>query len=121
MNTARPSDSQSVSSYTSSHGRKAKWSEKATQFLCNACLLCICCPLTVVWCCIKVLCKVGSHAAQHVRRCACGSAGKRVYASYSSFSDIDLDSLPGKAHSGTTCSKTRGNSKSRHCSIQNVD
>ncbi|TQD90661.1 hypothetical protein C1H46_023808 [Malus baccata] len=76
------------------------------EFLCSACLLCISCPLTVVWRCIKVPCKVGSHVAQHVRHCDCGSAGKRVHTSYSSFSDIDLDIMPGKAQSGTTCCKT---------------
>ncbi|KAL6281617.1 hypothetical protein ACE6H2_018498 [Prunus campanulata] len=103
MDIARPSNSCSVSSYNTSRGRKSKWCEKATEFLCSACLLCISCPLAVVWCCIKVPCKVGWHAAQHAGHCACGS-GKRVYASYSSFSDIDLDILPGKAHS--TCSTT---------------
>nr|XP_011466934.1 PREDICTED: uncharacterized protein LOC105352219 [Fragaria vesca subsp. vesca] len=85
-----------------SRGGKSKCCNKATEFLCSACLLCISCPLTVFWCCIKLPCKVGWHAAKHARKTVCGS-GKRVYASYSSFSDVDLNILPGKSHA---CSKS---------------
>lgn len=88
---------------SSYRGRKSKCCDKATEFLCSACLLCVSCPLTVVWCCLKLPCKVGWHAAQHARKSVCGS-GKRVYASYSSFSDIDLNTLPGKSHRFTKSS-----------------
>ncbi|XP_062007709.1 uncharacterized protein LOC133724845 [Rosa rugosa] len=87
---------------SSSRGQKSKRCDKATEFLYSACLLCISCPLTVVWCCIELPCKVGWHAAKPARKSVCGS-GKRVCASYSSFSDIDLNILPGKSH---TCTKS---------------
>lgn len=81
-----------------SQGRNSKCHDKATESLCSGCLLCILCPLTVVWCCINLPFKVGWHAAQHARHWACGSEKKTVYASDSTSSDIDLDNLPGKPH-----------------------
>ncbi|PON38945.1 hypothetical protein PanWU01x14_308600 [Parasponia andersonii] len=67
---------------------------KATEFLCSACLLCVCCPLAILWCCIKLPCKLGWQAAkQAIHRACCGSE-KRIVAAYSSFSDIDLDFMP---------------------------
>ncbi|KAL5748855.1 hypothetical protein ACOSP7_025898 [Xanthoceras sorbifolium] len=73
----------------------SKCYEKVIEFACSACLLCVFCPLSIVWCCIKLPCKLAYRAARH--RTCCGSE-KRVFAAYSSFSDIDSDSLPCKLH-----------------------
>ncbi|KAJ6293590.1 hypothetical protein OIU76_021776 [Salix suchowensis] len=66
---------------------------KAVEFACSACLFCVFCPLSIVWCCIKLPCKIGCRAAGQARKrfprcCHCGSE-KKFYSSYSSFSDMD--------------------------------
>ena len=66
---------------------------KATEFLCSACLLCVCCPLAIVWCCINLPCKLGWRAARLASHRVCCGSDKRIVAAYSSFSDIDLDFL----------------------------
>ncbi|OAY59228.1 hypothetical protein MANES_01G015000v8 [Manihot esculenta] len=74
---------------------------KVVEFTCSACLFCVCCPLCIACCCIKLPCKICWKAAKFAcrnYRICCGSK-KKVYASYSSFSDIDSHSLPKlKAH-----------------------
>ncbi|KAJ6759816.1 hypothetical protein OIU79_024805 [Salix purpurea] len=75
-------------------GRKdSKCHHKAVEFACSACLFCVFCPLSIVWCCIKLPCKIGCRAAGQARKrfprcCHCGSE-KKFNSSYSSFSDMD--------------------------------
>lgn len=100
----RPSTSSccSGSDLISSEKRNSNCCHKATEFLCSACLLCILCPLTIVWRCIKLPCKIGWHAAKLAKKQVCCISEKKIYAAYSSFSDMDYDSLP---------AKVQGNSK----------
>lgn len=100
--------SSSSSSYSGSS--KSKYCHKATEFICSACLLCICCPLAIAWCVIKLPCKVGWQTVQYVMHRSCGGSGKRVFAAYSSFSDIDSEMEKGKVE---ICSKSLGISKIR--------
>ena len=81
--------------YTSCCGSKmiSNCRDKVTEFICRACLLCICCPLSIVCCCIKLPCKIGWHAAKHAKNWACCVPDKKIYAAYSSFSDIESDFL----------------------------
>ncbi|PKI60022.1 hypothetical protein CRG98_019610 [Punica granatum] len=75
-----------------------KCSYRAIETLCTTCLCCVSCPLAIVCGFIKAPCKIGKCAAKKVRaRACCGS--KRIYAGYSSFSDIDSDSLSARLHS----------------------
>ncbi|XP_050237938.1 uncharacterized protein LOC126687420 [Mercurialis annua] len=69
---------------------------KAAEFCCSGCLFCVSCPLCVVWCCVKLPCKIGWKAAKKFGDWICCGSEKKVFASYSSFSDIDSDSLPDK-------------------------
>ncbi|KAG6672932.1 hypothetical protein I3842_16G083700 [Carya illinoinensis] len=75
--------------------------DKTTECLCSACLLCVCCPLAVVWGCVKLPCKIGWHAAKRAKHWACCGSDTRDFASYSSFSDIDSDALPRDTHGGS--------------------
>jgi hypothetical protein len=94
----------SPSSSFSCSSRDSRCCEKSTECLCSACLLCVCCPLAVVWGCFKLPCKIGWRAAKNARRWAgCGSE-MRDFAAYSSFSDNDSDCLP--SDNKHTCSKT---------------
>jgi hypothetical protein len=83
--------------------RDSRCFDKSAECLCSACLLCVCCPLALVWGCFKIPCKLGWRAAKNARRWACCGSEMRDYAAYSSFSDDDSDLLPSKKH---TCSKT---------------
>ncbi|KAF8093929.1 hypothetical protein N665_0374s0021 [Sinapis alba] len=72
----------------------------------NVCCLCVCCPLCILWCCIKLPCVIGWRAilkaGRHFSGCSgCGrSLSLRIKdADYSSFSDIDSDEVKYKAHS----------------------
>lgn len=67
---------------------------KATECLCSACLLCVFCPLAIVWCCVKLPCKLGWRAARRASHRTCCGSEKRISASYSSFSDIESDFRP---------------------------
>uniref|UniRef100_A0A5B7BLL7 Uncharacterized protein n=1 Tax=Davidia involucrata TaxID=16924 RepID=A0A5B7BLL7_DAVIN len=71
-----------------------KCCNKATEFICSACMLCVSCPLTIVWCCIKLPCKIGWRMAQHAKHRACCASQKKICAAYSSFSDIGFDIQP---------------------------
>lgn len=73
------------SSSSCSLKQRSKCGHQVMEFTCSACVLCICCPLAIVWCCIKLPCKIGWRASRHM---CCRS--KRIFA-YSSFSDIDFD------------------------------
>ncbi|MED6217548.1 hypothetical protein PIB30_018758 [Stylosanthes scabra] len=71
---------------------------KLIEFLCSCCVLCVCCPLAAVCCCcIKIPCRICHRALRRVWRWAssCGTTTK-VFADYSSFSDIDSDVSSGK-------------------------
>lgn len=83
--------------------RASKCCDKATEYLCSACLLCVCCPLALVWGCFKVPCRLGWHAAKRARRRACCGSEMKDFAAYSSFSDSDSGSLPRGKHA---CPKT---------------
>ncbi|KAF3438596.1 hypothetical protein FNV43_RR21359 [Rhamnella rubrinervis] len=90
----RPPSTSCDSKMISCAKRNPNCCDKVTEFLCSACLLCICCPLCIVWCCIKVPCKIGWRAAKHAKNWSCcASSEKKIYAAYSSFSDIDSDYL----------------------------
>ncbi|KAJ9187262.1 hypothetical protein P3X46_002739 [Hevea brasiliensis] len=69
---------------------------KTVEYTCSACLFCVSCPFCIVLCCIKLPCKICWKAAKHACRNyrTCFGSQKKVYASYSSFSDMDSDSLP---------------------------
>lgn len=98
---ARPSTSCSRSS---SKRQDSKCYYKAAEFACSACLFCVSCPLSIVWCCIKLPCEIGWKAAGNAKHWTCCGSEKIVYAAYSSFSDTDSDSLPikvGKSHCNT--------------------
>nr|XP_023927456.1 uncharacterized protein LOC112038835 isoform X1 [Quercus suber]XP_023927457.1 uncharacterized protein LOC112038835 isoform X2 [Quercus suber] len=77
--------------------------DKTTECLCSACLLCVCCPLAVVWGCFKLPCKIGWRAAKHAKQWTCCGSGMKGFAEYSSFSDNDSDFQPSSTR---TCSKS---------------
>lgn len=75
---------------TSRHRRQSsKCCNRAGELACNACILCVICPLSIVWCCIKLPCAAALRAAKHVIYRTCFSSEKKIFAAYSSFSDID--------------------------------
>ncbi|KAK5782553.1 hypothetical protein PVK06_037057 [Gossypium arboreum] len=75
---------------------------------------------SVVWCCAKLPCKV----AGYVIKWACNycKTDNKVFAEYSSFSDIDLDDMPSLPHKSSpthsfhpfscACTRTRHRSSS---------
>ncbi|KAB1212495.1 hypothetical protein CJ030_MR5G001029 [Morella rubra] len=77
----------------------SKCCHKTTECLCSACLLCVCCPLSVVWVCVRLPCKLGWRAAKHAKRWVCCGSEMRDFAAYSSFSDDDSDNLSRSSHS----------------------
>ncbi|CAK9159598.1 unnamed protein product [Ilex paraguariensis] len=89
---------------------KSTCCNKVIEFACSACLLCVCCPISAVWCCMKQPCKIGRILVQHARHNACCGLGKRIHAAYTSFSDIDSDVDKGK---GQPHSKSLGSVKNR--------
>ncbi|KAL1141073.1 hypothetical protein V6Z11_A11G002900 [Gossypium hirsutum] len=117
MKKASFSSSSSSSPQVSS---KSKCSESLVEFCCSACFFCIFCPLSVVWCCAKLPCKV----AGYVIKWACNycKTDNKVFAEYSSFSDIDLDDMPSLPHKSSpthsfhpfscACTRTRHRSSS---------
>lgn len=89
-------------SCTFTHRKICKCCGKIVEFAFGACMLCICCPLSLLWCCVKLPCMVGWRVAKRLTRSACCGCDK-IFATYSSFSDIDSDSLPCRSH--TNCVK----------------
>lgn len=86
----RSSKPSSRSSSSSSTDHKLR--DKTTECLCSACLLCFCCPLAVLWGCIKLPCKIACHSVKHIpKHWACCGSKMMDFAGYSSFSDIDSD------------------------------
>ncbi|KAK2647946.1 hypothetical protein Ddye_015435 [Dipteronia dyeriana] len=72
----------------------SKCYEKVAELACSACLLCVSCPLSIVWCCIMLPCRLAYRAARLVTQRTCCGSEKWVFGAYSSFSDIDSsDSL----------------------------
>ncbi|XAR62783.1 hypothetical protein NMG60_11017658 [Bertholletia excelsa] len=96
---ANPSTSHSSCSCLSSSS-KSNWKTKcchgATEIICSVCLLCICCPLATAWRAMKLPCKVVRCSVRFVKHRACCMSEERVFAVYSSFSDIDSDTQMGK-------------------------
>ncbi|KAG7944671.1 hypothetical protein I3843_15G114600 [Carya illinoinensis] len=75
------------------------------QCICSACLLCFCCPLAVLWGCIKLPCKIAWHAVKHIpKHWACCGSKTMDFGGYSSFSDIDSDTQ--SRNTQTSCSYT---------------
>uniref|UniRef100_A0A2N9I0D5 Uncharacterized protein n=1 Tax=Fagus sylvatica TaxID=28930 RepID=A0A2N9I0D5_FAGSY len=108
--TSKPSTSCSCSSCSSST-RGSKCCDKTTECLCSACVLCVCCPVAVLWGCIKLPCKLGWRAAKHAKRWACCGSEMKGFADYSSFSDNDIsETLPSNTR---TCSKTMSGPRKR--------
>lgn len=70
--------------------------EKLVEFFCSCCLLCVCCPLAIVCCCIKLPCRMFQKALHFAWNWACYGSKNRIFADYSSFSDIDSDVTFGK-------------------------
>ncbi|GAA0164760.1 hypothetical protein LIER_20316 [Lithospermum erythrorhizon] len=67
-------------------------SHRLTESACNVCILCVCCPLSLAWSCIKVPCKIGKRLVWRAKRGACcGWGEKKKIVSYSSFSDLDYE------------------------------
>ena len=66
---------------------------KVGECVCSMCLFSVCCPLSTVWCCVKMPCKIGWSLAQQAKKGAscCFGSQRRMHASYSSFSDMDSD------------------------------
>ena len=96
------SNSNSTSCSCSSFG-SSQCCDKTTECLCSACLLCVCCPLAVVWGCFKLPCTIGWRAAKQAKKWTCCGSGMKGFAEYSSFSDNDSDCQPSSTR---TCSKT---------------
>ncbi|CAN1840084.1 hypothetical protein LINPERHAP1_LOCUS35957 [Linum perenne] len=72
---------------------------KVAEYGCSLCLCCVSCPLSMVWCCVKMPCKMGIRAAQAAKRQIMSSGGSSsssssgsCWSAYysSSFSDIDF-------------------------------
>lgn len=94
MKKASFSSSSSSSPQVSS---KSKCSESLVEFCCSACFFCIFCPLSVVWCSAKLPCKVAGYVIKWASN-YCKTDHNKVFAEYSSFSDIDLDDMPSLPH-----------------------
>ncbi|MCD7460374.1 hypothetical protein HAX54_043406 [Datura stramonium] len=60
----------------------------AAEFTCTLCLLCGCCPLSILCCCVKTPYKI----VKQVKYKVCCGLEKKVLPGYSSFSDKDTDS-----------------------------
>ncbi|CAK7349684.1 unnamed protein product [Dovyalis caffra] len=93
--------SSTSTSCSSSVRKDSKGHDKAIEFACSTCLFCVSCPLSIVSCCIKLPCKIGCKAAGQAKKrftcCSPRGSVKKIYASYSSFSDMDdSNSLPSK-------------------------
>ncbi|KAF5730339.1 hypothetical protein HS088_TW20G00712 [Tripterygium wilfordii] len=89
-------DAKPSTSYSSSASIKkdSKCHHKALEYAVSACLFFISCPLCITWCCIKLPCKIGWRVAK--RWTCCCRSQEKIYAAYSSFSDIDSDCLTNK-------------------------
>lgn len=87
----KPDKPCSFSSFVSTQQQGPKNKEKLIEFLCSSCLLCVCCPLAAICCCIKLPCRI----CRGVWQWACYGSKNRIFADYSSFSDIDSDVTSG--------------------------
>lgn len=70
-----------------------RWKNKLVEYFCSCCLLCVCCPVATVCCCIVLPYRVFQKA---LRWASCYGSRNRIFADYSSFSDIDSDIAFGK-------------------------
>ncbi|KAI4350959.1 hypothetical protein L6164_005361 [Bauhinia variegata] len=66
--------------------------EKMIEIVCSCCLLCVCCPLAAAVCCISLPYKICQQGLRRAWQWACYGSSNRIYAVYSSFSDIDSES-----------------------------
>lgn len=86
----------SCSNYVPSPKVRSGWrcNEKLVEYFCSCCLLCVCCPVATVFCCLMLPCRVFHKALRWA--CYCFRSKNRIFADYSSFSDIDQDVVLGK-------------------------
>ncbi|XVF50543.1 hypothetical protein PTKIN_Ptkin04bG0109500 [Pterospermum kingtungense] len=96
-------------SSSSSSSSSTKCRDNLIEFACSACFFCVFCPLSMVWCCAKLPCKIGWRTVRYAINWVCCGSDKRVSAAaeYSSFSDLDLDDMPCKSPSCSSYPKTR--------------
>ncbi|KAL3512222.1 hypothetical protein ACH5RR_024939 [Cinchona calisaya] len=94
---------------------------KVGECVCSACLFSFCCPICMVWGCIKIPCKIGWSLAQQAKNGAssCGSQ-RRIYASYSSFSDMDSDDLVAKGNDSFKTTISPAKKRWKICFTSNV-
>uniref|UniRef100_A0A7N0UUT2 Uncharacterized protein n=1 Tax=Kalanchoe fedtschenkoi TaxID=63787 RepID=A0A7N0UUT2_KALFE len=80
--------------------------KKAAEFASNGCKLCICCPLSFAWCCIKMPAKISWRVVQIAAQKTCFRSKRRPFAAiYSTFSDSTddcSDTLPPKSYAPCT-------------------
>ncbi|KAF9625803.1 hypothetical protein IFM89_027135 [Coptis chinensis] len=87
----------SSSSHCSSHSSVKKTYQteccyQATECGISVCALCICCPLTILWCCVKFPCKVAWQIGKRLMDSnCCRSDSMRVISASTSFSDTGSD------------------------------
>ncbi|KAK9106672.1 hypothetical protein Syun_022683 [Stephania yunnanensis] len=69
--------------------------DKVMKYTASACTLCVCCPLAILWCFVKLPINLGWKLAKRATTlcCCCCSASRtnKILAPSSSFSDLDLD------------------------------
>ncbi|EOY21105.1 Uncharacterized protein TCM_012439 [Theobroma cacao] len=102
------------SSCGSSKEHNSRCHESLIEFACSACFFCIFCPLSIVWCCAQMPCKIGWRTARYAINWACCGSDKRVFVEYSSFSDIDLDDLPSKSPNNSSYPFNSARSRTSH-------
>ncbi|KAK2998947.1 hypothetical protein RJ639_024180 [Escallonia herrerae] len=100
---AAPPPPPSSSSSSSPRGHNSKCCHKVAEFVCGACLLCVCCPLAILWRVVKAPCKIGWRIVQRAKRsdaCSCCGSEKMDLEGYSSFSDIASEVETYRGHTG---------------------
>ncbi|KAI5660223.1 hypothetical protein M9H77_29016 [Catharanthus roseus] len=105
-----PDPKSSSTTATGPPREKSSCCHKVTEFACSVCMLCVCCPISLICCCLTKPCMIGCRLLQNSKcvgggansfnPCNCcfrGSSQRRVSsasasaAAYSSFSDTDSD------------------------------
>ncbi|XVF53867.1 hypothetical protein PTKIN_Ptkin05aG0133800 [Pterospermum kingtungense] len=92
---------------SSSKEQNSKCCNNLIEFACGACFLGISCPLSIVWNCVKLPCKIAWRTARYAINWGCCRSDEKVFAEYSSFSDIDLDDLPCQSLNISSSARTR--------------
>ncbi|KAG1368129.1 hypothetical protein COCNU_14G005970 [Cocos nucifera] len=100
---------------------RSRCAHTAAECAASACVLCFCCPLSVLWCCVKLPLKLAFRAARrlsHSSACCCGGGGGPGHrlASSSSFSDIDFDADRSPPERRSRCPREDRSSRRRNSS-----